>query len=500
MTDESAAVNNVSLLFDRYRILKQVGVGRLTSVYHVHDERLRRDVLIHVLRKDLMGQEQLRQRLLEEINASAQCSHSALPGVFDSGEVGERPFMVTEYIHGRPLRDMGALTVDDALAYTRLVADAIAMCSARHFPHPPVSSSNILLVGDKQIKLVESWLMSPEEVAFDLSHYRAPERTEGQPSNPASLVYSLGVLLYELIIGTRPVSGNDAQEVSQAHLNAHMVSLSQARPMLYLPTLEKLLERATARFPMQRCPDVLTFRNELERVSNALQGETQPLLPTAAPLAQPSPNITSEAQGAHHQNLSAAASPAAPHSPSSVPPPVAPAAQTPRSTPPAAPHDDALRPLNTTSLRQKSRRHTITGWAVMIVLVILVAIGSYAAATFAADKLFAIQLPTLGLPDLGIEWPNWFAGGDPLVVTIDSEEGLNLRDAPGLASNVIATVPNGTTVYKLSEPEEKYEPDVVRAGVVQRDGVEWAHVRVHTEDGTSVQGWMSLLFLKKPGE
>jgi len=463
MSNESAATSG-PILFDRYRIKQQLGTGRLATVYHALDERLQRDVLVHVLRKDLVGQEKLRQRFLTEINASAQNSHPSLLGVYDTGEVGGRPFMVTEYVQGRPLKAIGTLKLEHALLYTRQVAGAVSTCLANNLPHPPISSNNVLLTGEGQVKLVESWHIPSSEVALDLAHYRAPERTEGKPPAPSNVIYALGLLLYELITGTRPINGTDPHQVAQAHLQERIPPLSQVRPTTYLPTLERLIERATTRFPEQRFANVITFSEEIDALSRSLNSETQRL--SVTPTA-PRPK-RAEARTAVQQP--------APTPPQSANP----------SAQPIITTNDLLHPMGRSSLQRKSFMHSLMGWVVMLTLMIVIVLASYTVATFVVDQVFAIKLPRPTLPDMGIELPDWVPWKEQhevLVVNIDSNEGLNLRDAPGIATNVITTIPSGTLVYKLEGP-------------VIADDIEWVRVRTEAADGKPIEGWMSLLYLK----
>ena len=129
------------ILHGRYRIEEQLGIGRLAVVYRAYDARLQRRVLVHLLRKELADQEPLRQRFIHEAYDSARRSHPSLLEVFDSGEVGGRPYMVTEYVAGRALRELGALSLEQALLYFRQVVGAVAVCQLAGVPHPPISSA-----------------------------------------------------------------------------------------------------------------------------------------------------------------------------------------------------------------------------------------------------------------------------------------------------------------------------------------------------------------------
>src|SRR6185503_7043151 len=162
------------LLHGRYRIEEQLGAGRLAVVYRAYDERLQRQVLVHMLRKELMSQEPLRQRFIEEAHISARRSHQSLLEVFDSGEIAGRPYMITEYVAGRALRELGTLSLEEALLYFRQVVGAVAICQIAGVPPPPISSNNIILVEDGLVELVESWQTPQSELALDLAAYRAP--------------------------------------------------------------------------------------------------------------------------------------------------------------------------------------------------------------------------------------------------------------------------------------------------------------------------------------
>jgi serine/threonine protein kinase len=431
---------------------------------------------VHILREDLADQEALRRRFMEEISASARRSHAALLEVFDSGVMGERSFMVTEYVSGKPLRERGVLTPEYALMYMRQVAGAVALCHAQGVPHPPITSSNILLVTDGHVKLVESWLMPPTEAPTDLAYYRAPELTEGAPPSPACAVYALGLLLYELVTGNRPVGGRNAAEIAQAHLTMRIPSVSRIHPPFYLPALDSLLRQATARLPAQRIAEPARFAEALDNVWRASTGSTQRLatLP-AAPVSPPqrAPQPQPVAVPAQPQQ------PAPQHVPWRGP------------FPPREPPQRSLpRAVYTANRQRRSFARTTTSWFLVLLLLVTVAFGSYVGASYLADRLFAVQLPQIGmpalpdinLPNIGIDVPEWLnpiAQGEPLTVNI--RDGLNLRDEPGLSTNVVAVIPNGTTVYKLEGPREV-------------DGVSWVRVRVEHNNETR-EGWMSLNYL-----
>jgi serine/threonine protein kinase len=482
--NHSQSEANAPLLFGRYRVLKQVGRGRLAIVYQVIDERLQREVLLHVLHPDLAQQEAARQEFLSRIQEKAQCSHPALLDVFDSGEMGGRPYMVTEYLAEHTLYGAGQLAVSQALQAISQVADAILLCQERGLSPPPVSSRHVWRVHEGQVKLVESWLLAPDEAALDQASYRPPEQAPGQPATSASLVYALGLLLYELLTGVRPSTGESVEAIAQAHQNLRILPIVQMRPSLYLPTLERLIHQATAPLPAERLPDVRAFLEEIARVKHNVETHTR-----RVPVA-----LSPRHQQRARKNQSSASEESSEQSPHPV----------------AAPPDLATAPPDgdlSTGSRQpthppahprqkKSPARGCIGWFVTLLLLLVVAYGSYLLTSFAVDQLFAIKLPRLRFPSIGELLPEWWPRGDndapTLIVNI--AEGLNLRDEPGLSSNIIAIVRNGAEVRQIAEPR-----------IV--DDVEWVRVRARTadiqkgqgaSDQNTIEGWMSRSFLLVP--
>jgi serine/threonine protein kinase len=483
------------VLFGRYRVHEHLGDTRLAAVYAATDERLHRRVLLALLRKDLTGQERPTQRFQAEVGASARRSHPALLEVFDSGEVSGRPFMIAEYATGRALRTLGLHTVEQALLYVRQVTGAVAACQAVRSAaapaglyHPPISSANVILIDEGRVKLVDNWSLAPAEVLFDLAHYRAPELSEGAAATSATAVYALGILLYELITGVRPISGPDARSVALAHLNARIPPLAAARPQLYLPALESLLGRATARFPDQRFADAAAFGEALDALWRELGAETRRLTPVQTP----------------RRGVSTDPDPANPprRGVSTVPDPANPA---PRQRSGLTGLSRYLpreqvgpQPIDRQTRRQHSFMRGLLGLMLMLSLVLIVAGAGYIAATSLVPSLPTVQLPALpsfpdrptlpGVPTAGSSGPlGWLSDllGNDEIYLVNIAEGLNMRSAPDTAddANIIVVVPNGTPVRYLEGP-------------VVSNAVEWLRVRTIV-NGQTYEGWMSQRYLRR---
>jgi len=451
------------VLHNRYRIDERLGATRLAVVYRAYDERLQRRVLVAMLRKELIDQEMLRRRFVTEAQFGARHLHPSLLHVYDSGEVAGRPFMVTEYVSGRTLREFGPLTVEVALLYFRQIVGAVAACQAAGAPHPPISSANVMLVNEGHVELIENWSMTPAEFGLDVAAYRAPECTSGQPPSSASVVYSLGLLLIEMLTGRRVVEGADLDGILQAQRNLALPTLSAMRSHIYLPSLARLLVRATAPDPSQRFPDALALSQALDEVWRSTSRDTDRL---ALPRH---PDLTGRQASAAAPPLNVRPAPFA-----SVPSPS-----------PTAP----VTTIDTHQLMlQSARQRSLAALIAMVALFVLVGSGAYVLTSLALEGLTSIRLPRLQvlLPE-GITLPDWLTGvadgsGEVLIVTIGDVEGLNLRAEPGLNTRIIGLLPNGTRVRKLEGPR-----------IV--DNVPWVRVRGEI-NGQPVEGWVSQLFVR----
>lgn len=469
----SPGTTNSPVIFGRYQVHEALGETRLAVVYKATDLRLQRPVFVHLLRKSLLGNDQKRQQFLAEAAQSARRSHPVFLEVFDSGESNGRPFLITEAAEGRPLYGIGALSVTQALSIVHQVVDAIALCQRQRSPelplglyHPPISSANLLLVGDNQVKLVESWHLSPALVPADLAYYRAPELSTGQAAQPASVVYALGILLFELITGQRPIRGEDAKTTALAHLTQSVPSLARIRPTMYVPSLDDLIAQATAREPGQRFADAQVFGTAINNLWHQLTVPTRRLSvnrPEVAQVALPAPERTATPRGSTNPVRTPAPS---------------------RSQNLRDRFSQAITAaFDIDQFRRQDRRRSLTGWLIMILLLLTVALGSYWAVTWAFDRL---NLSAPRLPELPAwQWPDLNLTGQdtPELYVVNINEGLNLRSAPNTRpETIVMVVPNGTVVRKL-------------AGPVMADNIPWLKVRFEL-NGQVIEGWMSMNYLR----
>lgn len=486
------------LLHERYRISARLGQSRLAVVYRAEDERLKRSVLVHLLREELLPQETLRQRFLQEALHAAQRSHQALLDVYDSGEVAGRPYMVTEDVAGRPLLEALPLRVPEALGIIRSIAGAVALAQSQGSPHPPLSSRNIWLLDGGRTVLLENWLLPPPEASLDLAHYRAPERAKGAPPSPATTVYALGILSWELFAGRRPFSGPTAESILAEQQRAELPSLATVDARLFVPGLDRVIMGAGAADPQARYATPLDFSRALDLYVDQATAQTGRL----SSLPQPRP--ASGTGGLRMLRRGDTTSTVTVQPP--PPPPVLKALpRMPRRkvappmvmVPSAA---DADAPVTEQSLQRAVRRElrrrgcqrAIVKRSAQVVLIVALLYAALLGVDYATDRVRQLDpgnwiasrlpdLPSLGLPDM-----TWFdrlpdlrsllgrAGTSRLVIT----KPVNLRPSPSIDGEPLRSLEEGTVLQRVGGPE----PDL------QGRPLSWLKVVV-VADGT--EGWVA---------
>ena len=485
------------LLHERYRVVARLGQSRLAVVYRAEDERLKRSVLVHLLRDELLDQAPMRQRFLEEAQRAAQRSHQALLDVYDSGEVAGRPYMVTEDVAGQPLAEVLPLRLPEALGVIRSVASAVALAQSQGAPHPPISSRNVWLLDGGRAVLLENWLLAPAEAALDLAYYRAPERAQGMPPSPATSVYALGILSWEVLAGRRPFTGATAEAIAAQQVQEPPPPLSAVDARLYVPGLDRVIMGAAAADPQARYAAPLDFSRALDLYVDQATAQTGRL----AILPQPRPAPGTGKLRALRRGDTATA-------PVVKPPPPAPVIRTPprigrrKVTPPpmAASTPAAEAPVTEQSLQRVVRRElrrrgcqrALVKRSVQVVLILTVLYAALLGVDYAANRARQLdpggwiagrlpRMPALGLPD--VAWLDRLpdlrsllggAAAPRLVIT----QAVNLRPAPSIEGDPLRVLEEGTVLQRVGGPE----PDL------QGRALSWIKVIV-VADGT--EGWVA---------
>src|SRR6476659_856101 len=246
----------------RFELEELVGKGGMSSVYRAQDRLLERTVAIKLLHEHYSRDEDYVERFRREARAAAQLSHPNIVTVIDRGEDSGRQFIVFEYIDGQNLKELiqskGRLPVRTALELAIEIGHARAFAHESGLVHRDVKPQNVLL-GNDDVKVTDFGIARSADVQHGLtetgtvlgtSDYIAPEQASGQPVSALSDVYSLGVVIYELLAGDPPYSGENFVTVAMRHVNDPVPSVTAARPDVPL-RLDAALRRAMAKDPRE---------------------------------------------------------------------------------------------------------------------------------------------------------------------------------------------------------------------------------------------------------
>jgi beta-lactam-binding protein with PASTA domain/tRNA A-37 threonylcarbamoyl transferase component Bud32 len=285
-------VNAGRILAGRYELGRLIGRGGMAEVYAAHDQLLGREVAVKVLRERFREDATFTARFNDEARNVARLAHPNLVVVFDTGVDADQPFIVMERIHGRTLQqalDAGGLTEDRGLQVAADVCGALGYAHRNLLVHRDVKPGNIMLADDGSVKVTDFGIaraISDETVTataavLGTAAYLSPEQAQGKRVDARSDLYSLGVVLYELLTGRVPFSGDSAVSVALQHVRA-----TPEPPRRLVPTVSKAAETVALRLlekdPDRRYQSADDVRVDLER---ARRGE--PPLPLKPPSRAP---------------------------------------------------------------------------------------------------------------------------------------------------------------------------------------------------------------------
>jgi len=281
---------------DRYEVEELVGAGGMSSVYRAHDRLLDRKVALKVMHQHYGADPEYVERFRREARSVAALSHPNVVTVIDRGEHAGRQFIVFEYVDGENLKQLiqrrGPAPVATALELAIQIAQALSFAHQHGLVHRDVKPQNVLLNGDGRAKVTDFGIARSLDVQHSVTHtgtvlgtsdYIAPEQAQGSAVDEHTDVYSLGVVLYELLTGHVPFAGENFVAVAMRHINDEAAPLSDARPDVP-PRVEAAVRRAMAKDPADRFPSMAAFCDELQACLADLHGATQ-VLPGRAPAA-----------------------------------------------------------------------------------------------------------------------------------------------------------------------------------------------------------------------
>jgi hypothetical protein len=247
-----------TLLNDRYRLEARIGTGGMSTVYRALDLTLERQVAIKLMNREIASDSDQLERFRREARAVAQLSHPHLVGVIDAGEDGGRPYIVLEYVEGETLKQLirreGQLPVSEAVAYAIEIARALGTAHAHHIVHRDVKPQNVLIDEEGSAKVTDFGIarslhddgLTADGRVLGTTDYVSPEQALGQAVTGQSDLYSLGVVLYEMLTGEVPFKGENQVAVAMKHVREELPDVQVRRPEVSA-SLAAIVDRATAK-------------------------------------------------------------------------------------------------------------------------------------------------------------------------------------------------------------------------------------------------------------
>ena len=260
---------------DRYQIIKSIGEGGMANVYLAYDTILDRDVAVKVLRGDLSNDEKFVRRFQREALSASSLSHPNIVEVYDVGEDNGQYFIVMEYIEGKNLKDLlkkrGKLTTTEVVDIMSQIADGLSVAHDSYIIHRDIKPQNIMILENGLVKITDfgiAMAMNATQLTQTNSvmgsvHYLPPEQASGKGSTLKSDIYSMGILMYELLVGELPYRGDNAVEIALKHLKEPLPSIRDELPDLP-QAVENVILKSAAKNPKNRYNDAREMYEDLK--------------------------------------------------------------------------------------------------------------------------------------------------------------------------------------------------------------------------------------------
>ena len=259
----------------RYEIIRSIGEGGMANVYLAYDTILNRNVAVKLLRGDLANDEKFVKRFQREAIAASSLNHPNIVEMYDVGVDEGNYFIVMEYIDGITLKSLikkrGALTVRETIDIMLQITSAIACAHDSYIIHRDIKPQNVMILDDGVAKITDFGIamamkateLTQTNTVMGSVHYLPPEQANGKGSTVKSDIYSLGIMMYEMLIGKVPFKGENAVEIAMKQINEPIPSVVKINPEIP-QSVENIILKATAKNPKNRYESVNEMHEDLK--------------------------------------------------------------------------------------------------------------------------------------------------------------------------------------------------------------------------------------------
>ena len=263
------------MINERYEVIKSSGEGGMANVYLAQDTILDRKVAVKVLRGDLSNDDKFIRRFEREALSVSKLSHPNIVEVYDVGEENEQHYIVMEYIDGKTLKQLlykrKTLTTEEVIDIMTQLTDAIAHAHESYIIHRDIKPQNIMILDDGSIKVTDFGIaiamnatqLTQTNSVMGSVHYIPPEQANGKSATVKSDIYSIGIMMYELLTGSVPFKGDNAVEIAIKHMKEKLPSIRKQNPAIY-QSVENIVLKATAKNPRNRYENARDMCNDLK--------------------------------------------------------------------------------------------------------------------------------------------------------------------------------------------------------------------------------------------
>ena len=263
----------------RYQIIRTIGEGGMANVYLAYDTILDREVAVKILRGDLAGDEKFVKRFQREAKAASSLNHPNIVEMYDVGEDDGNYFLVMEFVDGRTLKSLvkkrGALSLTEVIDIMLQLTSGIAHAHDSYLIHRDLKPQNVLMLEDGRAKITDfgiavalnSTELTQTNSVMGSVHYLPPEQANGGGASVKSDIYSLGILMYELLIGKLPFKGENAVEIAIKHMKEPIPSVRSQNESIP-QSIENIILKACAKNPKNRYDSVNEMHEDLKNALN----------------------------------------------------------------------------------------------------------------------------------------------------------------------------------------------------------------------------------------